>query len=77
VYPGSVLHLVLGSTGLAGLLNPLAREFVEMQYLTEEPLILDGNKFNDFFGKHYPTRSNQEGIRETLEWMRSASQLYK
>jgi hypothetical protein len=48
-----------------------------MQYLTEEPLILDGNKFNDFFGKHYPTRSNQEGIRETLEWMRSASQLYK
>jgi hypothetical protein len=57
---------------LAGLFNPLAREFVEMQYLTEEPLILVGSKFNEFFGPHYPTRSYQEGIRETLEWMRKA-----
>src|SRR5437016_6623493 len=34
---------------LAGLFNSLAREFTEMQYLTEEPLILDGTKFGNFF----------------------------
>jgi nucleoside-diphosphate-sugar epimerase len=55
---------------LAGLFNPMAREFAEIQYLTEEPLILDGNKFNNFFGSNYPTRSYQEGIRETLAWFR-------
>jgi nucleoside-diphosphate-sugar epimerase len=58
---------------LAGLFNALAREFGEMQYLTEEPLILDGNKFNNFFGTRYPTRSYQEGIRETLAWMRKTT----
>ncbi|HYB76508.1 MAG TPA: NAD-dependent epimerase/dehydratase family protein [Nitrososphaerales archaeon] len=55
---------------LAGLANSLAREFAEMQYLTEEPLILDGSKFKRFFGSNYPTRSYEEGIRETLAWMR-------
>jgi nucleoside-diphosphate-sugar epimerase len=55
---------------LAGLSSSLAREFAEMQYLTEEPLILDGSKFADFFGTRYPTRSYADGIRETLAWMR-------
>jgi nucleoside-diphosphate-sugar epimerase len=56
---------------LTGLFNSLAREFEEMQYLAEEPLILDGSKFNSFFRTKYPTRSYDEGIRETLAWMRS------
>jgi nucleoside-diphosphate-sugar epimerase len=51
---------------LAGLFNGTARAFTEMQYLTEEPLILDGSKFNAFFGMKYPTRSYEDGIRETL-----------
>jgi nucleoside-diphosphate-sugar epimerase len=51
---------------LAGTVNGLAREFAEMQYLTEEPLILDGSKFDAFFGAKYPTRSYEDGIRETL-----------
>ncbi|MGH9920765.1 MAG: NAD-dependent epimerase/dehydratase family protein, partial [Nitrososphaerales archaeon] len=51
---------------LAGLFNATARAFAEMQYLTEEPLILDGSKFNEFFGMKYPARSYDEGIRETL-----------
>lgn len=58
---------------LAGLFNPVAREFAEMQYLTEEPLILDGSKFNNFFGTNYPTRSYSDGIRETLESLRKTS----
>jgi nucleoside-diphosphate-sugar epimerase len=55
---------------LAGLFNPTARAFAEMQYLTEEPLILDGSKFSNFFGMKYPTRSYEDGIRETLAWLR-------
>jgi len=55
---------------LAGLFNGTARAFAEMQYLTEEPLILDGSKFNDFFGMKYPTRSYEDGIRETLASLR-------
>ena len=55
---------------LAGLFSSLAREFAEMQYLTEEPLILDGTKFSNFFGTKYPTRSYGDGIRETLTWLK-------
>jgi len=58
---------------LAGLFNSLAREFAEMQYLTEEPLILDGSKFRKIFGVAYPTRSYEDGIRETLDWVRKSS----
>jgi nucleoside-diphosphate-sugar epimerase len=58
------------SVRLAGLFNSTARAFAEMQYLTEEPLILDGSKFNDFFGMKYPTRSYEGGIRATLDWLR-------
>ena len=54
-----------------GLFNSTARAFGEMQYLTEEPLILDGSKFNSFFGTKYPSRSYEEGIRETLAWIRN------
>jgi nucleoside-diphosphate-sugar epimerase len=59
----------------AGLFNGVAREYAEMQYLAEEPLILDGGKFNNFFGTKYPARSYGEGIRETLTWLRSVSDL--
>jgi nucleoside-diphosphate-sugar epimerase len=54
---------------LAGIFNGVAREFEEMQYLTEEPLILDGAKFTNFLSANYPTRSYREGIRETLAWL--------
>lgn len=55
---------------LAGLFNSTARAFAEMQYLTEEPLILDGSKFKEFFGMKYPARSYEDGIRDTLAWLR-------
>lgn len=53
-----------------GLFNKMAREFVEMQYLTEEPLILDGSKFTKFFGTKYPTTEYAEGIKRNLTWMK-------
>jgi nucleoside-diphosphate-sugar epimerase len=55
---------------LAGLFNSTARALAEMQYLTEEALILDGSKFDNFFGMKHPTRSYEDGIRETLAWLR-------
>jgi nucleoside-diphosphate-sugar epimerase len=55
---------------LFGAFNKMAREFAEMQYLTEEPLILDGNKFTKFLGTTYPSTDYAEGIRQTLAWMK-------
>ena len=56
---------------LFGLFNKMAGEFTEMQYLTEEPLILDGTKFTKFFGTKYPSTDYAEGIRQTLAWMKT------
>jgi hypothetical protein len=55
---------------LFGLFNKMAAEFLEMQYLTQEPLILDGSKFTKFFGTKYPATEYSEGIRLTLTWMK-------
>jgi nucleoside-diphosphate-sugar epimerase len=54
-----------------GVFNRVAREFAEMQYLTEEPLILDGTKFMKFFGTKYPSTDYHEGIRQTLASMKT------
>lgn len=52
---------------LAGWVQKDVREFTEMLYLFEEPLILDGSKFNKIVGKmEYTTHDN--AIKETLEW---------
>ena len=59
----------------AGLFNSTARAFAEMQYLTEEPLILDGSKFNKFFGVTSPVEEYEEGIRETFAWLRNKEHL--
>ena len=59
------------SMRLFGMFNKMAHEFVEMQYLTEEPLILDGTKFTKFFGTKYPSTDYAEGIRQTLSWMKT------
>ncbi len=55
---------------LFGGFNKMAREFAEMQYLTEEPLILEGTKFMKFFGTKYPSTDYDEGIRQTLAGMK-------
>jgi nucleoside-diphosphate-sugar epimerase len=59
---------------LAGIPNPLVREFYEMLYLKEERLILDGTKFRNKFGR-IPTTPYDDGIKKTLDWFRINSQL--
>ncbi|HUI78708.1 MAG TPA: SDR family oxidoreductase [Bryobacteraceae bacterium] len=52
-----------------GLFSPLMRELREMIYLQETPVILDDSKLLEKFPQIHKT-SYDEGIRETLEWMR-------
>lgn len=45
------------------------RELVEMMYLTEEPVILSGKKYEAKIGT-IPKTTYKEGIRRTLQWMK-------
>ena|SRR5690625_3295722 len=49
-----------------GLFNRQMREFVEMQYLNEEPVILNGDKYEKNIGL-LPKTSYEEGIKVTVE----------
>lgn len=49
-----------------GLFNKQMREFVEMQYLNEDPVILDGEKYEKHIGA-LPKTPYEEGIRKTVE----------
>ncbi|WP_270994595.1 SDR family NAD(P)-dependent oxidoreductase [Listeria seeligeri] len=52
----------------AGLFQPFMREMVEMMYLTEDPVILSGEKYEEEIGT-IPKTPYKEGIKETLNWM--------
>lgn len=52
-----------------GLLIPDAREMIEMLYLFEQPLVLDGSKFAHAFPSFQYT-PHEEGVRRTVEWYR-------
>ncbi|RDW16089.1 short chain dehydrogenase [Oceanobacillus arenosus] len=52
-----------------GLFQPLLREMVELMYLAEEPVILSGKKYEAKIGA-VPRTPYNEGIENTLEWMR-------
>ncbi len=51
---------------LLGLFNKQMREFVEMQYLNEDPVILSGIKYEKYIGP-LPKTPYIEGIKETIE----------
>jgi nucleoside-diphosphate-sugar epimerase len=53
-----------------GWFNPLMRELPEMLYLEETPVLLDDEKLRRKLGEVHKT-SYDEGIKLTLEWMRS------
>lgn len=53
---------------VAGLFNPMMREMIEIMYLTEEPVVLSGDKYEREIGS-LPQTPYQEGIRETLHEM--------
>jgi nucleoside-diphosphate-sugar epimerase len=53
---------------LLGIFNANMREVVEMFYLNEEPVVLDGTKYEDSIGP-LPSTSYREGLKHTLEYM--------
>ncbi|WP_343310967.1 NAD-dependent epimerase/dehydratase family protein [Bacillus atrophaeus] len=57
----------VGKTGLSllGLFTPVMKEIVEMLYLTEEPLVLSGKKYERLAGP-IPAVSFEKGITETI-----------
>ena len=55
---------------LAGLFNPMAKEFKEMMYLKSQRLIMTGELFRTFFNT-LPATPYEEGIRKTLEWTKN------
>lgn len=55
---------------ILGWFNPLMRELPEMLYLQETPVLLDDQKLIQKLGQVHKT-SYDEGIKLTLEWMRS------
>jgi nucleoside-diphosphate-sugar epimerase len=59
-----------GMLRILGWFSPLMRELREMIYLQETPVILDDTKLLTKFPETHKT-SYDEGIHETLEWMRS------
>jgi nucleoside-diphosphate-sugar epimerase len=59
---------------LLGLFNATVKEFVEMLYLKQERLMLDGSHYNKVFGT-LPATSYDKGIRKTLAWIKKYYQI--
>jgi len=59
-----------GMLKVLGWFSPLMRELQEMMYLEETPVILDDSKLLTKLGTVHKT-SYDEGIRQTLDWMRA------
>lgn len=51
-----------------GIFQPFMREMVEMMYLTKNPIILSGKKYEAKIGP-IPRTPYKEGIKNTLNWM--------
>ncbi|SDX02521.1 Nucleoside-diphosphate-sugar epimerase [Marininema mesophilum] len=64
-----VIPLGRGGLSLLGLVVPVMKEIVEMLYLTEEPLVLSGDKYERMIG---PVRATpfQEGIWNTIHTLK-------
>jgi nucleoside-diphosphate-sugar epimerase len=52
-----------------GLFNRQMREVLEMFYLNEEPVVLNGEKYEQLIGP-VPRTSYREGLRQTIEYMK-------
>ncbi|GGK32548.1 hypothetical protein GCM10010965_26840 [Caldalkalibacillus thermarum] len=58
---------------LAAIFNAEIKEFVELLYEFEQPLVLDGKKFTQAF-PDFRFTPHTEAIRQTIDWFRKQSQ---
>ncbi|MDZ5606562.1 NAD-dependent epimerase/dehydratase family protein [Bacillus pseudomycoides] len=69
-YKKTVMTVKKRMIGMLGLFDKQMKEFVEMVYLTEEPVVLSGEKYERYIGE-VPRTAYIDGLRETIEYMRS------
>ncbi|MFT4415068.1 SDR family NAD(P)-dependent oxidoreductase [Fredinandcohnia humi] len=70
-YDKSVSTVTKGMVRLLGIFDKQMKEAVEMLYLTEEPVVLDGSKYEQHIGK-LPATPYTEGIKRTLDFMKKS-----
>lgn len=68
-YQKSVSTVSKNLIRLLGLFNANMREVVEMFYLNEEPVVLDGKKYESLIGP-IPRTPYRKGLQETLDYMK-------
>ena len=69
-YSKGVSTITKGMIQFLGLFSANMREVVEMFYLNEEPVVLDGEKYERMIGP-VPRTSYTEGLRQTIEYMQA------
>lgn len=69
-YSKKVSTVTKGMVRFSGLFNKMMREYVEMYYLNEDPLVLDGSKYEKRIGV-IPRTTYQDGMAHTLQVMNS------
>lgn len=67
-YQKSISTLSKGRIRFMGVFSLFMKEMVEMMYLTQEPLLLCGEKYKKEIGA-LPQTSYSEGLQETIAWM--------
>ena len=68
-YTKSIMTVKKGMIRLIGLFDKQMKEFVEMLYLTEEPVVLSGEKYERYIGE-VPKTSYYNGLKETILHMK-------
>ncbi|MFJ7735316.1 SDR family NAD(P)-dependent oxidoreductase [Lysinibacillus sp. NPDC097287] len=68
-YQKSIRNVSKGMIRFIGIFSPFMKEMVEMMYLTEEPVLLSGEKYEKEIGA-LPDTSFSEGLHQTLEWLK-------
>lgn len=66
-YTKKVREVSATMISMLGIFSPFMKELKEMMYLTENPVILSGDKYEAFIGP-VPRTPYKEGIRKTMEW---------
>ena len=64
-YTKPVMTVKKGMINLIGLFDKQMKEFVEMLYLTENPVVLSGEKYERYIGE-IPKTSYYSGLKETI-----------
>lgn len=67
-YQKEVRTITKGMIRLISIFSPFMKEMVEMMYLTQEPVLLSGEKYRKEIGA-LPQTSYRDGLQETLVWM--------